>query len=368
MQAVPLSGRSFGFGGAKRGPYLTQVAGTDIDVSLITINYNSAAETIELLKSLKAHRPQGLHVEVLVVDNASRPEDFAQLESYWTTEAGSPVAGDKAPGFAMRLLRSQINLGFSGGNMYGAYAAGGKYLLFLNNDCLVASDIFSPFVDFMQNHQPPAKIAMLGGQSIDSDGKKATSYGMLPTLTEKFFGRGIARACGSASAPPSISFKGQQARAVDLVSGSCMFVEAETFFKLGGLDPSFFLYCEEEDYGKRAKNLGYQIFHLPWITYQHAGSVSTRGSHAEMTLKREFFISFFLYFRKHHGGLTVGILRLFYFFKLLRKNMALAFFALRGAPPQQSLRFQQGREAYPFAAKATQHQERAIENGLPGGL
>jgi GT2 family glycosyltransferase len=104
-------------------------------VSIISINYNNARVTCEMLASLR--RLTYPRVEVIVVDNASPTEDPA------------PIA-EQFP--EVRLLRSAQNLGFAGGNNLGVRVARGEYLLFINNDTEVEPGLLEPLLAAFRAH------------------------------------------------------------------------------------------------------------------------------------------------------------------------------------------------------------------------
>ena len=58
-------------------------------------------------------------IEVIVVDNASTQDEATIIEQRYPQ---------------VKVIRSQKNLGFAGGNNLGIQAAHGKYLFFINND------------------------------------------------------------------------------------------------------------------------------------------------------------------------------------------------------------------------------------------
>ena len=92
-------------------------------VSIVTLNWNQAAVTCDLLASLE--RVTYPRVEVVVVDNGSEPRDLALLDAYYPHP---------------RLIKSPTNLGFTGGNNLGMRQARGEYVLLLNNDTEVEPD------------------------------------------------------------------------------------------------------------------------------------------------------------------------------------------------------------------------------------
>lgn len=93
-------------------------------VSIIILAWNGWEDTRECLGSIfsMTRHPS---FEVIVVDNASTD----------VTKDALPLLAEKFPG--LRVIRSETNLGFSGGNNLGAEHARGKHLLFLNNDIVV---------------------------------------------------------------------------------------------------------------------------------------------------------------------------------------------------------------------------------------
>ena len=94
---------------------------SNVTVSFITINYNSSHHTIALLQSIVDRTT--LDYEIIVVDNASQPEDHSALKTYC----------DSLP--MVKLIKSRINTGFASGNMLGVHHACGEYYFFINNDC-----------------------------------------------------------------------------------------------------------------------------------------------------------------------------------------------------------------------------------------
>ena len=90
----------------------------EINVSIITINYNGLDDTCALLDTL----PFNDDLEVIVVDNASKEDEASIIEKRYPS---------------VKVIRSKDNLGFAGGNNLGIKAAHGKYLFFINNDTFI---------------------------------------------------------------------------------------------------------------------------------------------------------------------------------------------------------------------------------------
>ena len=85
-----------------------------IEISIITINYNGLNDTCALIETI----PNNDNLEVIVVDNASKNQ-----------EAEADAISKKYP--HVKVVKSEKNLGFAGGNNLGIKAAQGKYLFFI---------------------------------------------------------------------------------------------------------------------------------------------------------------------------------------------------------------------------------------------
>ena len=90
-----------------------------IEISIITINYNGLNDTCALIETI----PNNDNLEVIVVDNASINQ-----------EAEADTISKKYP--HVKVIKSEKNLGFAGGNNLGIKAAQGNYLFFINNDTI----------------------------------------------------------------------------------------------------------------------------------------------------------------------------------------------------------------------------------------
>jgi len=123
-----------------------------------------------------------------------------------------------------------------------------------------------------------------------------------------------------------------------------MFVRKEAFNIIGGFDTNFFLYCEEEDLAIRMHKNNYDVYLLPDAKNKHFGGASSPASY---DIRKEFYISFLYFYRKHYGFIKTEVLRLLLFLRVVRKslsrkdNFKLSFFILSGAHMKNSLRHKQ---------------------------
>src|SRR2546427_12050984 len=89
------------------------------DCSIVVPVFNRAAVTRECLNALLAHPPEQIEREIVVVDDGSSDLTARVLADYGTQ---------------IRVVTHAANLGFATACNDGAAAAGGRYLVFLNND------------------------------------------------------------------------------------------------------------------------------------------------------------------------------------------------------------------------------------------
>jgi hypothetical protein len=92
--------------------------------------------------------------------------------------------------------------------------------------------------------------------------------------------------------------------------GSALLVRKEVFEKIGLFDESFFLWFEETDFEKRAKEAGFKIVYFPKAVVRHVRSASIKKINP---LKRQAIWNKSLryYFKKHKSRLERVILEPF---------------------------------------------------------
>jgi len=298
-----------------------------MNISVITVNYNSSEFTIKLFQSLQKHTHPDLEYELIVVDNASSQDERDKL---LVLEQENRV----------RLVFNRKNTGFSSGNMLGVQYSSAKYYFFLNNDTLLQNDILSIFYSYAQKHK---EYALLTAQLHLSDGSITSSFKKFPTLANKIFGNALVRLFKKDDFPSNKAHLTQPTD-VGVVSGSCMFFDAGVFDKIGGLETLFFLYCEEEDISKRVWDAGYKVRFLPEAKLIHYEGGSTKRN---LAIEKEYYISYYLMLDKHFGYFASRFLKFLTVFKLFRRSFRgahyrkLFSFVLRGAPVKESLRYQQ---------------------------
>ena len=297
------------------------------DVSVILINFNSSKYTLQCVESILSYTNKEFNFNITIVDNASKQNDFEKIKSLSNNDRVS-------------IVRSKINLGFAGGNMFATQFTQAKYYFFLNNDCVFLNDVITELFSFCEQKK---EVGMCSPQLYSEDKKPIPSFDYFPIISSKIFGNGIFRL-----------IKGKEYRyrkdiytepvKVDVISGSQMFIRASCFNELGGLDTNFFLYCEEEDFSIRLNRLGFDTYVIPSAKNIHHGNGSTNR---DMLIRKEFYISFLYLYRKHYGLVKTELLRMILLIRLFKKiffnmdNLKLFLFVLGSANLSNSLRHKQ---------------------------
>lgn len=219
-------------------------------LSIITINYNGLKDTCELIESLPLEEQS---IEVIVVDNASKENEAAIIANHYPT---------------VKVIRSDKNIGFAGGNNLGIKAAQGKYLFFINNDVILkpqTSDI-SHLVSRLETND---KIAMVCPKIRFAWGDNPIQFAGYTPLS-RYTMRNRSIGFGETD-------KGQYdiAHPTPYAHGAAMLVKREALEQVGLMPECYFLYYEELDWSMMFTRAGYDIWYEPACTIYHKESQST---------------------------------------------------------------------------------------------
>jgi GT2 family glycosyltransferase len=269
------------------------IASESIDLSLILVSFNTRDVLRESLQSILREQG-GLRIEIFVVDNHSRDGSVEMVEAEFPQ---------------VRVLRSQINLGFGGANNLALEIARGKYIVLLNSDAFLCPDSLQLSFRHMESNPD---VGLAGGRLVGRDHVLQPSARMFPSILSDFL-----VLTGLAHKFPKSRFFGQfdrtwadpmQPAEVDWVPGAFSIIRSDVLQKIGFFDPEFFLYSEEVDLCRRIKQGGSKIMYWPDIVVVHIGGESSRQiktlemSSAGAQLVRWRMRSTLLYYRKHHGS------------------------------------------------------------------
>jgi GT2 family glycosyltransferase len=261
-------------------------------VSIVIVSFNTRDLLRECLQSME-RETQGIDKEVFVVDNVSR-------------DGSADIVEEEFP--AVRLIRSNVNLGFAAANNRAFPFCTGRYVVLLNSDAFLCDGALPKAVAHMEAN---LEVGLGGARLVGRDGSWQPSARMFPSLLNDFLSLS-----GLSAHFPHSKFFGRfdrtwadqmEAADVDWVPGAFSIIRRSVLQSVGYFDESFFLYYEEVDLCCRIKAAGHRVRYWPDVVVTHLGGESSKTiasaafsqSGSQLTLWR--LRSAFLYYRKHHG-------------------------------------------------------------------
>jgi hypothetical protein len=214
---------------------------------VITINYNGLEDTCALIESI----PFNENMEVIVVDNGSMNQEAGTISKRFPQ---------------VKVIQSERNLGFAGGNNLGIQAAQGKYLFLINNDTVFKNFNIQALIDRMESSPeigivcPKIRFAW-GNNPIQFAGYTPLSK---VTVRNRAIGFGEVDHGQYDTAHPT-----------PYAHGAAMLIRRDSIDKVGLMPECFFLYYEELDWSMMFTSAGYQIWYEPSCTIYHKESQST---------------------------------------------------------------------------------------------
>lgn len=272
-----------------------------VSISIVILNYNSSRYTMDCIDSILSSSCQ--KYEIIVVDNDSSADERGVIIDYLKIKDNDKI----------HFIENGINFGFALGNILGISAAKGEYIFVLNNDTLVDEGALDILHSFMENNPD---VSLCIPSQYNKDGIYHPSFSYLPSVANQWFGNGLCRILKSSEYMDRKKEYKAPFR-VQMGSGASMFFRASDYFKIGGLDPNFFLYCEEEDICIRMKKEKMNIFFVPDAKIIHYGGGSTNRN---LDIEIEFYRSLFYFFDKNYNFLSAKALKLRFLIKELIKS------------------------------------------------
>lgn len=284
-------------------------------IAIILVHYNESKDTRECLESLLAFRSTQFRYNIIIVDNGSqKPLKFPKQLMTSSVE----------------ILRSEANLGFTGGNNLGISHATKQYqsdyFLLLNNDTIVAPEFAQQlYAAALANPQVglvSSKIYFYKNKEYHSQSYARSQRGRviwyaggsIDWTSVSAFHRGIDELDRGQFDAPAL---------VDFTTGCSMLIRREVVERIGILDKRYFLYFEDVDYSLRAKQAGFLSMMEPSSVVWHKNAGSSDGSGSRIHLYYQSRNRLYLALR--HGSTRAKFTALRLIFQL----------ALRGSLPER---------------------------------
>ena len=278
-------------------------------VSVIIVNWNTGKLLQECLESLDKLPERSLIRLVVIVDNSSTDSSVSQAQE----------TADRA-GFTI-LLQTE-NLGFAKANNIGiAYVQehGGAddHILLLNPDTVVHPHAIEHMISVLVSKDT---IGIVGPKLLEATGAVQPSVRSFPTLPVfmLLFLKLHRIFSNTATWQKYIlaDFDHTTQQSVDQVMGAAFLIRNTAMQAIGPLDEGFWIWFEEVDYCKRAKDAGFEILYTPSATVTHHKGTSFNQL-VGLKKTKPLLASSLRYAKKHLGVRTYIVLCVLYPLALL---------------------------------------------------
>ncbi len=262
-------------------------------VSIITVNYNNIDVTCDLLLSIAYLTYQ--RIEVIVVDNGSNENPTDKLKDAYPD---------------VKVVLSDDNLGFAGGNNLGIKVAKGDYLFFVNNDTVMTPNIIEGLLEVFETYPDagaaspkfhyyyaPGTIEFAGYKEVNMFNGKNSMIGCRT------------KDCGQYD----------QLSTTHYAHGGGMMVPVSVIEEVGLMPEIYFLYYEEFDWCEQIKKKGYKIYYQNKSLIYHKESMSV----GKKSTIKTFYLSRnrILFMRRNVKIVPLCIFMLYFTFITVPKNV-----------------------------------------------
>lgn len=266
--------------GAPEGTFVA--SGDPADVVVYIVTYNSEPALGALMDSLR-REAQTLRLRVIVADNDSADGTLRTMSAYPDAYA----------------LSTGGNLGYASGiNTARRVAGDTRAVLVLNPDLEVLPGAITKLYRRLLISGAGLAVPKL----LESDGSMYESLRREPTVStaigDALFGAKWPSRPGWLAETDYAPESYQYAHRIDWASGAAIMVRADLAERIGDWDEQFFLYSEEVDYFRRAREAGETAWYEPAANMVHHGG----GSGTSTQLNALLAVNRVRYVRKYHDA------------------------------------------------------------------
>ncbi|HTR29523.1 MAG TPA: glycosyltransferase family 2 protein [Puia sp.] len=235
-------------------------------IAIVILNWNGRGFLEKFLPFVVSSLCPG--AELIVADNASDDDSVAFVRAHYPQ---------------LRIIEMDRNRGFAGGYNEALRQVNTDYYVLLNSDVEVTPGWLEPVIDLMENDRSigacQPKIRMYADKrSFEYAG---AAGGWLDYLGYPFAKGRVFDDCEEDNG------QYDTAEPIFWASGAAMFIRANLFHEMGGLDNYFFAHQEEIDLCWRLQLAGYKIYSCPAsVVYHVGGGTMPKGN------ERKVFLNF----------------------------------------------------------------------------
>ena len=229
--------------------------------SVFVVSFQSADRLSDCLESILEQDLDG-GFEVIVVDNASNDGSADLVE-----ERFPPVT----------LIRGDWNMGFAAANNRAFEVSSGDMIYLVNPDSILEPDALKNAKRYFDANP---ECGLCGGLLLDDNGDRSPSARRFPTLMRKMLMlSGVADKFSDSKLLGGADYcwhDHREALEVDWVPGAFTGIRRQVIEQIGFFDERFYLYYEETDLCRRARQFGWGVHFIPDAVVRHSGGCSSR--------------------------------------------------------------------------------------------
>ncbi len=261
-----------------------------MELSVIIINYNTFQLTCECIKSV-LEKTSLVTFEIILVDNASSEINPKEFLKHFPQ---------------IKLVESNLNLGFAKGNNLGITHAEGEFILLLNSDTILCNNALAICRDFLIDK---SSVAAVSARLQYPDRRVQHNCQRFPSIAIRFFELLRMQKVVSKKRSGKILlgpfFDYASVTYPDWIWGTFFMFRKTLLYKLPNkvLADDFFMYVEDMQWCMEFRKLGYEIAFEPSAQVVHLMGKSGGPKQELMNENLKIFM------RKYYSRLEIGIIR-----------------------------------------------------------
>ena len=214
--------------------------------------HDALTKLVDSISALKVTNRS--RINIVILDNAS-------------TETVNAKAFTRRIHYALRVIRTNQNVGLTKGRNLLAQEATGEWLFFIDDDAYIQDDLFFRYFDEYISAIDTTRLAAVAC-NIREYGNPNKSYLPFSRRTRRVLNLSMPIKCG-------------------YFLGGAHFIRRDVFLEQRGYDERLFFWGEELDLSYRLVNTGYEIHYVPHLRVVHKKSAT---KHLTKSQERTYFL------------------------------------------------------------------------------
>ncbi|MHA1764780.1 MAG: glycosyltransferase family 2 protein [Promethearchaeota archaeon] len=206
-------------------------------------------------------------IELILIDNNSKDSSIEIINSYTNS-------------INIKIIKNRINQGFVRACNLGVLISKGKYVFITNQDVIFPSDFFVELLKIYNRFEKKGNLVISPSLIFENDG--IHYYGAKIHI----LGFSYTPEIGKGLPKQKIIKKTQR------FSGGTLFIQRNTFLKMGGFDKRFFMYYEDTDLSLRFLRKGIVMYTTSYPYLIHQKHELTFNDFRYFLLERNRYIVF----------------------------------------------------------------------------